>query len=133
MFDIRLLLEEDYDQLKGWWEDWKWSAPTREMLPDNGKCGLMVSKNGTNICAGFLYFTNSTLAQFEFIISNMNYREKDRKEALNTLIDAISMFAQQQGFKQIFTSLNNKHLLARFLDCDYIVGDKKVTQLIKKL
>lgn len=133
MFDINWLKFEDYEQLVEWWKQWKWSPPTREMLPDNAKGGIMVSKNGINICAGFIYNTNSSIAWCEYIVSNQEYREKDRKEALQELINAITEIARAGGFNVVFTSTNNVHLLKRLDECGYVVGDTGVTQLIKKL
>jgi hypothetical protein len=51
-FNIRLLKEGDYeDTLVGWWKDWKWTAPPKEFLPNDGTGGFMVSKDGVDICA----------------------------------------------------------------------------------
>jgi hypothetical protein len=75
----RLLKDEDYETLCGWWKHWpKWPAsPPRTFLPDNGKGGLMVEKNGKPICAGFLYMTNSDAVLLEWIVSDPEYRDKE--------------------------------------------------------
>ena len=56
--DVRYLIDSDYEILVDWWKDWRWDAPPRDMLPQDGVGGLMVSKDGVDICAGFIYFTN---------------------------------------------------------------------------
>ena len=133
MFDFRWLTSEDYEQLKGWWRDHHWTPPPQQMLPDNGKCGIMISKNGENICAGFIYFTNSTVAWIEFIIANKQYQQRDKKLALKELVNTISEISRSQGFSVLFTSLESKSLIKLFKECDFVVGDEGVTQLIKTL
>lgn len=133
MFDYRWLVNNDYEELKKWWIDWGWTPPTKAMLPDYGVRGIMISKGDVNICAGFVYYTNSTIAWIEFIISNKEYREDDRKLALKELINALTEIIKSQGHTVIFTSLKNKNLMSHFTECGFIVGDEGVTQLIKKV
>jgi hypothetical protein len=132
---VRYLIEDDYDNiLKGWWEQWRWTPPSRDMLPQNGSGGIMVSNNGEDICAGFVYFTNSKTAWMEYIVSNPNYKDRiNRKEALNTLIGVLSIYIEQQGYKYIYTSLKNKHLVDRYADCGFLAGDKNCQEMIKIL
>ncbi len=133
--EVRYLKESDYDDiLVGWWSQWRWSAPAKDMLPQNGAGGIMVSKDGEDICAGFVYFTNSKTAWIEYIISNPNYKNReDRKNALNMLINVLSIYVEQEGYKYIYTSLKNKHLIDRYADCGFLSGDKNCQEMIKIL
>jgi hypothetical protein len=135
MMEVRYLKESDYDDiLVGWWSQWRWSAPAKDMLPQNGAGGIMVSKDGEDICAGFVYFTNSKTAWIEYIISNPNYKNReDRKNALNMLINVLSIYVEQEGYKYIYTSLKNKHLIDRYEDCGFLSGDKNCQEMIKIL
>jgi hypothetical protein len=135
MMEVRYLKESDYDDiLVGWWSQWRWSAPAKDMLPQNGAGGIMVSKDGEDICAGFVYFTNSKTAWIEYIISNPNYKNReDRKNALNMLINVLSIYVEQEGYKYIYTSLKNKHLIDRYADCGFLSGDKNCQEMIKIL
>ena len=77
--NIRRLKETDWDTLVSWWSTWpEWENPPQDFLPDNGKGGFMVEKNNTPIVAGFLYLTNSKGVLLEWIVSNPEYRDKDR-------------------------------------------------------
>jgi hypothetical protein len=135
MMEVRYLKESDYDDiLVGWWSQWRWSAPAKDMLPQNGAGGIMVSKDGEDICAGFVYFTNSKTAWIEYIISNPSYKNReDRKSALNMLINVLSIYVEQEGYKYIYTSLKNKHLIDRYADCGFLSGDKNCQEMIKIL
>ena len=41
--NIRPLEVSDYDNiLVDWWNDWRWTAPTKDFLPENGTGGYIV-------------------------------------------------------------------------------------------
>jgi len=133
-FKARLLQDGDYeDILCGWWKDWKWDAPSKDFLPENGTGGVLVSKDEVNICAGYMYFTNSNVAWCEFVISNKKYRGNDRREAIYFLLHMIAEICKDKGAKYIFTSLNNKALIQKYEDCKFIETDKNCTQMVKFL
>jgi hypothetical protein len=113
--EVRFLNDDDYKTLSSWWKDWRWMPPPIEMLPQDGKGGIMVHKDGVEICAGFVYFTNSKAAWIEFIVSNFHYRGDDRHEALEFLINSLIEIIKQTGdFKYIYTSLKSKSLVDRY-------------------
>lgn len=131
-FTCRLLKEGDYDNtLVKWWKDWRWTAPPKDMLPQDGLCGVMISKDDQDICAGYIYLTNSSVANLEYIISNFNYKEDDRHEAIEFLIESLSVIAKERGCKYIFTSLKNKSLIDRYEACGYSTGSTSCTEMIK--
>jgi hypothetical protein len=131
-FTCRLLKEGDYENtLVKWWSDWRWTAPPKDMLPQDGLCGVMVSKGGVDICAGFLFLTNSKVANAEYIVSNFEYKENDRHEAIEFLIESLTVIAKERDCKYIFTSLKNSSLIDRYKKCGYIKGSIGCTEMIK--
>tara|TARA_E500000318_G_C3550208_1_gene208578 strand:- start:420 stop:830 length:411 start_codon:yes stop_codon:yes gene_type:complete len=131
-FNVRKLTIEDYDDhLVKWWKAWGWEPIPRDFLPEDGTSGLMVTKGSENICAGFLYLTNAKVCLTEFVISNNEYREKDRSEAIELLIDCILELANDNGYKYAHVILKNNSLLNKYLDAGYVVSDRKVTEMIK--
>lgn len=132
--NIRYLNENDYDTtLCKWWSDWRWTPPSRDMLPENGSGGIMVHKNGVDICAGFIFLTNSKAAWVEFIVSNFDYKEKDRSEAITMVINTLTIIAKEKGYKFIYTSLKNKSLIQKYEMCGYIMADSNCQEMIKVL
>jgi hypothetical protein len=132
--EVRMLNTDDYDQsLKPWWESWGWSAPSKDFLPEDGIGGLMVSYEGVDICAGFIYFTNSKAAWIEFVISNKEYKGDNRKEALQLLINCLSSVAEDKKFKYIYTSLKSNSLIKIYSDCGFTKGDSNCQEMIKVL
>lgn len=134
-FNCRVLNDNDYsDTLVKWWNEWGWAAsPPKSMLPEGGTGGIMVSKGDIDICAGFIFFTNSKTAWVEYIISNSKYKDSDRSKAIEFLINGLTMIAKDNGYKHIFTSLNNENLIKKYIKCGYIAADKGCTQMVKNL
>jgi hypothetical protein len=128
--EVRKLNSEDYEStLKGWWKDWGWAAPTRDFLPENGEGGFLVYSGEAVICAGFAYITNSKTGWSEFIISNKQYRGDDRNDALDLLMETITMFLKGMGCKYIFTSVKSQSLIDRYKKHGYLENDKSVEML----
>jgi len=134
--NIRKLKQEDWDTLtKLWnmWPEWKNKFPTKELLPENGTGGYIVEKNNIPIVAGFLYTTNSKVAWIEWIVSNKDYREDDRKQALELLISGIEHVAISSGFNIILSVARNKGLINTFKDLKYTVDDNPSFEVSKKI
>lgn len=128
-FNVRAVTESDYDNvLKPWWDSWGWQAPPKDFLPETG---IIVSKSGIDICAGFMYLTNSKVALTEFVVSNKDYKDDDRSDAIELLIDCIIELADKNGCKYAHVILKNKSLLGKYKAAGYIESDKNVIELIK--
>lgn len=119
MFDIRPLREDDYPQLCDWWKWNRFPVLERDYLPSNGLGGIMIAKDGVDIVAGFLYFTNSKMCWLEFIVRNPKYRNKDAKEAIRLLIDELTGVAQRKGCKAIFSSIKRESLVGHYEACGF--------------
>lgn len=133
MFSIRLLTDDDYQNLFAWAKWFRFPYPPKDYLPDDGRGGIMVIKDEIDICAGFLFFTNSKMAWLEFIVSNNEYKQKDRKQAIQFLIKELTQIANRKGFKVVFTSLKNENLKKHFVECGYSIGSQNTTELIIQL
>ncbi|WP_456867573.1 hypothetical protein [Galbibacter sp. BG1] len=135
-FNARLLEEEDYEVLCDWWKWHRFPVPSREILPNDGKSGIMIyDENGVSYCAGFLYLTNShSVGWVEFIVSNYAIKDREvREKAIVTLIQSISYLANKSGCKMLFSSLRNENLKQKFIKAGYNVGSKNTVELIKIL
>jgi hypothetical protein len=130
---IRALNETDYDDiLVGWWKDWNWEAPSRDFLPDDGKCGVMIMDGDIPVCAGFMYITNSKASWIDWIISNKNYRVKpNRREALKLLIASLTVMAEDSGSKYGYALIKNKSLIEVYESFGYTKGDSYTSEMIK--
>lgn len=133
-FNIRPLNETDYDTiLKGWWDDWGWEPPQKDFLPDDGKGGIIVGKGDEYICAGFIYTTNSKVAWVDWIVSNKEYRDDDRKEAISFLVSTLTNICKNTGHKYSYALIKHPSLIDTYKDLGYIKGDEYVGEMIKVL
>lgn len=133
-FNIRVLSEDDYDNiLVGWWKDWRWQPVPKDALPENGKGGFIVSKDGVDICAGFLYASNSSMAMSEFIVSNFKYKNKDRKDAIIFLIECLCVSAKNMGYKYIWTCIKNPNLIKSYEANNFLASSPNCLEMIKTL
>lgn len=133
MFKVRKLNDNDYDHLLYWWKFWRFPPPPKECLPDNGTCGLMISKDGIDVGAGFIYFTNSAMAWIEFIVSNPEYKNKDRQQAIEVLIVELTEICRSKGCKVVFTSIKNENLINRFAAAGWVKGGVGTTEMVISL
>ena len=129
----RWIATEDYDTLVEWWKFWRFCPPTREVLPDNGLSGIVVTDdNDTPICAGFIYYTNSPIAWIEFIVSNPEIKDKKiRHNSLVFLINELSGTALLNNRKVIYSSLKNENLMNKYVECGFQKGGSNTTEMIK--
>ena len=135
MLKVRPLSENDYDDtLVGWWNDWGWTPPVKEFLPENGKGGLMVMDGDEPICAGFVYITNSKAAWCDWIVSSKTYRKKPhRKEAIEALIQNLISVCKMQGYEFVYALIKNRPLIDTYEKLGFTKGDSYTTEMIKKI
>jgi hypothetical protein len=108
---IRPLEERDYDFiLSGWWSDWNWVAPKKDFLPNNGTGGLLVMEDNYPICAGFIYFTNSSVAW-----------------------DELTNIAKNAGCSYTYALIKHGALKETYKELGYIEADTYNSEMIKAL
>ena len=133
-FDIRKLNSTDYeDTLVDWWKDWGWEPPAKDFLPDEGEGGLLVLDNDVPVCAGFIYITNSKVAWVDWIISNKNYKKKNKHEAVKLLVDRLTGLCKKSGSKYAYALIKHKGLVETYTELGYTKADNYTQEMIKAL
>ena len=89
---VRKLIERDWSFLPQWWE----------------------AKENDPIAAMFLYTTNSKTAIPAVVVSDRYYKDNDRSDALQLLVDFTKDFAQDMGFKYSFAWAKTDVLLDKY-------------------
>jgi hypothetical protein len=130
---VRALQESDWETLQEWWAKWNWPIMSKELLPLNGCGGLMIYKEDQLIAAGFLYLSNSKVAWLDWIISNPEYKESDRKEALALLIDELEKVALAQDYSIIISIARNKSLINIHKELGYTIDENPSYEISKKI
>ena len=97
--EIRLFdKEKDYETLCEWWDDWGLPNHHPDALSETG---IIISKDGVDICSGFIYSTDSYIVWFEFITMNKKTTKKQRKGVLEKLGEVMIEKTKAMGFKII--------------------------------
>ncbi len=130
-FNARKLNDKDYDCLVNWWKWWRWTPIPKNFLPDNGTGGIMIEKENVPIIAGFIYHTNSDAVVVEWIISNPEYKDKDRKQAVELLLNTIEAVCKKQGKKYMFSIGRSKHLIDTHKKLGWVVDEKPSHEIVK--
>jgi hypothetical protein len=132
--NTRVLITQDWETLESWWSDWKdWTPPPQDFLPNHGTGGFMVQKNEKPIVAGFIYLSNSKTAWVELVISDPEYQEDDRKDAIKLLISELEEFAKSLGYKYLLTMGRNESLIEIHKTLGWETDAKPSIELIKNL
>lgn len=129
----RSLVEEDYKTVCEWWKSWNWPVLPKSALPDNGKGGFMVEKNGELIVCGFLYLTNSKWALLEWIVSNPKYRQADRKDAIELLVKNAEIVCKKIGVEFVFSIARHEGLIQTHKKLGWNVEEKPSYEMTKKI
>ena len=102
----------DYKMACKWWE-WWWKGETgieRDILPDNKQC-FIIECNNIPVCCGFLFIGKTApIGYLTWVVSNPEYKEKNRRRMLELLIENIERKAKQLGIKFLFTVCGDIHM-----------------------
>ena len=104
--------------------------PDRDFYPENGLGGFMAYKENKLIAAMFLYTTNSKTAIPAIIISDKDYKDNDRSDALQLLVDFTTDFAQEIGCKYSFAWAKPGMLLEKYKQTGFTVDKTPSYELI---
>ena len=110
--NFRTFKKGDYETCCEWWK-WWWGSfgaePIRRgLLPEDKRC-FIIEKNNIPVAATFLILSEiPTVAWTTYLVSNPNYREKDRRELIYKLIQGVEEEAEKYGTLQLFTVCNDK-------------------------
>jgi hypothetical protein len=134
-FEVRKLNNTDYNLiLTKWWKDWRWTPPPKDFLPENGEGGFIVYDKEIPVCAGFIYVTNSKVGWCDWIVSNFDYKNKEkRKKALTYLITILTNTLKLSGCRYSYALLKSKSLIDHYKENGYTKGDSYNSEMIKTL
>lgn len=133
--NVKPLKTTDYDDiLCQWWKDWRWNPPSKDFLPENGTGGYIVYDEDTPVCAGFMYTTNSKVIWCDWIISNIEYKDRTkRKKAIELLISHITNIAEKNGGKFVYALIKNKPLISVYKKLGYQEASTYTSEMIKSI
>jgi len=104
----------DYEMCCNWWRFW-WGSCDRDpvaraFLPRDRRC-YVIEKNGVEIACYFLFIMEPRVVGWTtYLVSNPKYKEKDRRDLINLLIQKVEKEAERYGIMQLFTVCGDRHM-----------------------
>jgi len=129
----RTLLEQDYSMLEEWWKAWGWPPVSKDVLPDNGTGGVMIEYKDKPIVAGFIYWSNSGMCWFDWVISDPNGNKRARPLAVKFLIQTVEQMVKDAGKKCIMSISRSNSLLKIHKKLNWVVDEKPSYEMIKRI
>ena len=121
---FRTFNEGDYKMCCDWWE-WWWrngQGPVpRAFLPKDERW-FVIEKNNTPIACYFLFIMEPrTVGWATYLVSNPEYKEKDRRDIIKLLIQNVEKEAKKYGIMQLFTVCGDVHMSNIHNSLDWIM------------
>lgn len=129
--NIRKIIEKDWEFIPSWWEAYKSEGFPKDFLPDNGLGGFIVQKEKP-IAAMWLWMTNSKTAIPAVVVSDRNYKDSDRSDALQLLMNYTTDYAEELGYKYAFGWGKPGVLLEKYREAGYHIDETPSYETILK-
>ena len=123
--NFRSFKKGDYEICCEWWK-WWWKKVgldpvQRVFLPKDERC-FVLEKDGIPIVATFLFLTEIPIvARTTYLVSNPEYKEKDRRDLIKLLIKNVEKEAEKYGIIQMFTVCGDVHMSNIHESLDWIM------------
>ena len=121
----------DYLKYASWAVAHSQSPLPQEALPYTGIWAM--NGKGQEVAVGFLYKTDSTIAWLEYIFKSPTAHRNDTAKGINDVIVSLIEHAKQEGFKTVFTCVNNESLIKRYKEHNFVITDTNTTQAVRIL
>ncbi len=140
---VRKIKESDWDIFPRWWDEYGADPFPRDFLPGafqigneeekrEGLGGFVVCKGEDPIAAMWLWMTNSKTAIPAVVLADKYYRDTDRSDALQLLVDFTTEFAEDMGYKYAFAWAKEGKVLKYYEQAGYYKDETPSHELIMK-
>jgi hypothetical protein len=134
MYDkFRTILPEDITKANDWLEYQGMNRIPEDMYPETGII-MQDEYSGEGIYVGFLWMTNSKLAQVGFIARNTQYKKTNRREqSLKIFVNQLLLYAKDLGYSYIATWAQDINLVNCFKEIGFTEASNRTSELIAKI
>lgn len=112
MYSIRPYQIEDYELLKGWWEQINEVPPTPGLLPIGST--FILEYNNQPVLSICLFLTNVEVCYLENFIADPEFKEPVRKLLSQKIVDYAVEHAKVRGYKRVGAFTNKIKLASRY-------------------
>jgi hypothetical protein len=125
-------LNEDYDTLVKWWEEWEFGNVPKECLPPDG---VVVEHEGSPVCAAGLYIGIGTRFAFmEWLVTDKHAPPKITHKAIKLCLDSVFALAKEKGMTLVYTTTKEPSLQKRYVKYhDMTLAETEVQTFLKNL
>lgn len=109
--EITTFTEAHYSELKEFWGQYGWVAPSIDVLPRKGYVAI---SDGKVIAGAFVYLSESGMALLDWVIGDKNASPLSRGKAVYMLVASCKQYAKEQGKKVLYTVTANQQLIATY-------------------
>ena len=90
-------------------------------MPKDERC-FILEKNNVPIACYFLFLMEPyTVGWMTYLVSNPEYKEKDRRDLIKLLIQNVEKEAEKYGILQLFTVCGDRHMSDIHNSLDWIM------------
>lgn len=128
---FRTILQEDISQANDWLEYQGLNRIPDEMYPDTGII-MQDEETGEGIYVGFVWKTNSKLAQVGFIARNKQYKKTNKSEqTIKVFVHQLLLYARHDlGYEYLATWTQDSHLINCFKEFGFTEASNRTSELI---
>ena len=129
-FQTRELRESNADALMAneWLVGWEFNPLPIELYPSTGLA--MLSEDGEAVYVGFVWTSNSGMAQIGFVTRNPFIKTKLPKDTRKQFLHELKEYAHSLGYPYVITWTENKNLVGDFIDLGFRETSNKCSELI---
>ena len=124
--NIRRVTKEDYNIIDSWYLGYNRAKPLLKNLPNNGLGGLILEKDKP-IAVAYIYTTNSSMGYIDFLMSDPNYKGKDRYDIILELFKACTQEAYDLGCETVWAQSSIKGVTKRAKEIGWTVWGEPQT------
>lgn len=128
--DISEYKTSHYQELKGFWSQYGWSAPSEDLLPRKGYVAI---HDGKIVAAAFVYRSCSGMAMLDWVIGNKEAEAQVRGKGVYKAVQACKDYAKQEGFKVLYTITGNKNLQETYRMIGFQDMEQNITSMAMSL
>lgn len=112
------------EMITKWYKQWDMPIDDIIMLPPTG---LIIP----DVCAVFIYKTNSLICLIENLICNQECDLETRQQGLSIITNDILDMAKDCGFKKIISLVSNPKVIERITKLSYTISEEKFHIMIR--
>lgn len=131
-FKLRFISPEDIPTVSKWLEGWGKTPIEEGMYPDTGLV-LYDEESNNGIYMGFIWLSNSRMAQVGFITRNPFFKTKLPKDTRINFLKDLIVYAKDLGKEYVITWTENKFLVEDFKEIGLTESSGSCSELIAKI